>query len=90
MKSDDTAKRIIIYQFFFINYLLSICTSDTIKYASKLDKNEDGEISLAQSMFIILIEILNALSDSDNNAVIDKIIGGRIETFTKVKKEITE
>ncbi len=45
---------------------------------------------MAQSIFIILIEILNALSDSDNNNVVDKIIGGRIETFAKVKKEITE
>ena len=41
-------------------------------------------------MFIILIEILNALSDSDINVTVDKIIGGRIEIFTKVKKEITE
>lgn len=88
-----------IYQFFFINYLLSICIVDVVQQACKqLPKQDDqkashgkkskieGERSISQKIFIILIKLLEALSDKELNQKIDAIVTHRLKTFKSAEE----
>jgi len=47
-----------------------------------------GVRSVSQKIFIILIKLLEALSDKDLNSRIDDIINNRISTFKKVDNQM--
>lgn len=80
LNSEESGQRIMIYQFFFINYLLSVCTVDVVRQAHKNagassqsaqgSKNRTivGERSVSQRIFIILLKLLEALGDQELNA----------------------
>ena len=46
----------------------------------------EGERSISQKVFIILIKLLEALSDKELNIRIDEVVLGRINTFKKVEE----
>ena len=90
-----------IYQFFFINYLLSVCIVDVVQQACKSSSNAtqqeeakgntkkqkiEGERSISQKIFIILIKLLEALSDKELNAKIDGIITNRLTVFKRAEE----
>jgi len=90
-----------LYQFFFINYLLSVSIVDVVEQAwkatpvpdletmalKKRDKPKfEGERSISQKIFIILIKLLEALSDKELNQKIDEVVMGRITTFKKMEE----
>ena len=118
LNSKENGQRNMIYQFFFVNYLLSICIVDVVQEASKCFTDVDngpnpgdgtdnkgskkkagnagtqqqksslleiagGVRSVSQKIFIILIKLLEALSDKDLNCRIDEIISNRVATFKK-------
>jgi hypothetical protein len=88
-----------IYQFFFINYLLSVCTVDVVRQAQKnagaanqasagsKGKAVAGERSVSQKIFIILLKLLDALGDQELNVQIDAAITSRVEAFEKPQSE---
>jgi uncharacterized membrane-anchored protein YjiN (DUF445 family) len=88
-----------IYQFFFINYLLSICIVDVVRNVEhhkaseqatvpkkKAEKfqNTEWQRSISQKIFIILIKLLEALSDKELNGTVDHIVLHRVNTFQEV------
>lgn len=50
----------------------------------------EGERSISQKIFVILLKLLEALSDKDLNQRIDSILIGRIEAFKKSEHETSE
>lgn len=99
LNSEESGQRIMIYQFFFINYLLSVCTVDVVRQAHKNtgassqsaqgSKNRTivGERSVSQRIFIILLKLLEALGDQELNAQIDAAITSRVETVERLQDE---
>lgn len=88
-----------IYQFFFINYLLSICIVDVVRNVEHHQAQEQAAVpkkkaekfqniawqrSISQKIFIILIKLLEALSDKELNSTVDQIVLNRINTFQEV------
>lgn len=99
LNSQESGQKNMIYQFFFINYLLSICIVDVVQQACKqVPKQDDskashgkkskieGERSISQKIFIILIKLLEALSDKELNLKIDAIVTNRLKTFKKAEE----
>lgn len=99
LNSTANGQRNMIYQFFFINYLLSVCIVDVVRKAHKNAEAESrkpggrkdaaesaalvGERSISQRIFIILIKLLEALGDNELNQSIDQALTARIETYDR-------
>jgi len=102
LNSEESGQRIMIYQFFFINYLLSVCTVDVVRQAHKnagaasqsaadaKNKLIVGERSISQRIFIILLKLLEALGDQELNSQIDSAIMNRVESLEKFNEEKKE
>jgi len=60
--ASETAKRNLLYQYFFMNYLISICLSDVLS-----NSNQEMTRPISQKIYIILIKLLEALSDKELN-----------------------
>jgi len=95
LNSKEHGQKNMIYQFFFINYLLSICIVDVVRSAQnnqglaqkkKGDKFSamESQRSISQKIFIILIKLLEALSDNELNSTVDQLITNRIQTFQEL------
>ena len=89
MNSKEDAQRNIIYQFFFVNYLISISqaeiltksleqSQDLSEMSKKAAKKQSMLRPISQKIFIILGKILETLSDRDLNAKLDSVILNRI------------
>ena len=70
-----------LYQFFFIAYLLSICTRQVVLWAHEkaVDGDQRSEMRpLAQKIFTINMKVLEALGDPQLNQVLDESIIDRV------------
>jgi hypothetical protein len=85
MNSSENAQKNMMYQFFFINYLISISQADIItkSYQLEISQKSEQHRPISQKIFIILAKVLEALGDSELNAKLDKVITDRIQTFKK-------
>ena len=82
-----------LYQFFFIAYLLSICTRQVVLWAHEkaVDGDQRSEMRpLAQKIFTINMKVLEALGDPQLNQVLDESIIDRVTTFQKAMDQQQE
>jgi hypothetical protein len=91
--SDLNGQRTILYQFFFMNYMLSVSAVDVVRQAyqdatqGKFDKRER---SIAQRVFTILIRIMESLSDKDLRKNLDEAILDRVGMFDRAQEKLRE
>lgn len=82
-----------LYQFFFINYLLSVSSVSVIRQAhvNAMTAPTPGmkeQRSIAQRIYTILVKLLEALGDSNLNQNLDESILERIQMFDKVHEKL--
>ena len=88
MNSGEEAQKNIVYQFFFVNYLLSVCQVDVVKLSvttpQEAGKDKGQAVPtrpVSRKIFIILFKLLEALSDDELNSKLDQVILSRVKHF---------
>lgn len=87
--ADLQSQRIMLYQFFFISYLLSICTRQVVLRAHEKAMTEDQRSDmrpLAQKIYTINMKVLEALGDPKLNQALDESIIDRVKVFQSMNQ----
>jgi environmental stress-induced protein Ves len=69
---------------FFVNYLLSVSLEDMVRGEHSKARGEEhqvngeSEVSLSQKVWLVLCQLLGALSDRSLNQQLDGVVAGRL------------